>query len=293
MVKTEDMSFCGDYADMRRKVYTLKEKYPFAGCTVCARSWGGRALFTLSLGQTRGATLYLGCINACDGETAFALIRLFENMCRAYENGTKLCGIRLNEILKNRGVIILPCVNPDGMEMRRYGAVAAGCYAGLVQRLSADGFEDWRANAAGVDLSHNISDDWRRVREAGKSVGYTSPGAKFYGGKTQLSEPESRAVVKLCRLHDVRHIVEVRKGNNGLYTAGGESEEKGALMSKILRLCSGLEQSEKSTSLEFQRGFADWFSSQFERAAFSLEYKEYAEKNYKAFEETAVLSAIM
>ncbi|MBQ2964365.1 MAG: hypothetical protein IJE14_06855 [Clostridia bacterium] len=293
VVKTEEKGFCGDYADMRRKVYALKEKYPFACCTVGARSWGGRAIFTLGLGQTQGATLYTGCVNACDGETAFALLRLYENMCRAVDGGGKLCGIKLNEIFKSRGVIIVPCVNPDGMEIRRCGAVAAGCYAGLAQRLSPDGFENWRANAAGVDLSRNTSDNWRRLKETERSVGYTSPGARFYGGKTCFSEPESRAVASLCRKYGVRHIVDVRRGNNALYVTGGECEEKGALMAKILRLCSGLEKAERSGALDEERGFCDWFAAEYGRAAFSLEYEEYCVKNYPSFEEAAVVAAIM
>ena len=293
VVKTEEKGFCGDYADMRRKVYALKEKYPFACCTVGARSWGGRAIFTLGLGQTQGATLYTGCVNACDGETAFALLRLYENMCRAVDGGGKLCGIKLNEIFKSRGVIIVPCVNPDGMEIRRCGAVAAGCYAGLAQRLSPDGFENWRANAAGVDLSRNASDNWRRLKETERSVGYTSPGARFYGGKTCFSEPESRAVASLCRKYGVRHIVDVRRGNNALYVTGGECEEKGALMAKILRLCSGLEKAERSGALDEERGFCDWFAAEYGRAAFSLEYEEYCVKNYPSFEEAVVVAAIM
>lgn len=293
MVKTEETGFYGGYADMRRKVYALKEKYPFACCTVGARSWGGRAIFTLGLGQTQGATLYMGCVNAGDGETAFALLRLYENMCRAVDERGKLCGIKLNEIFKSRGVIIVPCVNPDGMEMRRHGAVAAGCYAGLVQRLSHDGFENWCANASGVDLSRNASDDWRRLRETERSVGYTSPGARFYGGKTCFSEPESRAVANLCRKYGVRHIVDIRRGNNKLYVTGGACEEKGALMAKILRLCSGLEKAERSGALDEERGFCDWFAAEYGKAAFSLEYNEYSEKNYPSFEESAVVAAIM
>ncbi len=293
MVETEETVFDGDYADMRRRVYAIKEKYPSAVCTVGARSWGGRALFTLSLGHTQGATLYTGCVNACDGETAFALLRLYEDMCRAVDSGGKLCGIRLNEIFKSRGVIIIPCVNPDGMEMRHHGAVAAGCYAGLAQRLSPDGFETWRANAAGVDLSRNASDDWRRLKETERSVGYTSPGARFYGGKTRFSEPESRAVANLCRKYGVRHIVDVRRGNNALYVTGGDSEEKGALMAKILRLCSGLEKAEKSSALDEERGLCDWFTAEYDRTAFSLEFKEYGKKTYRSFEEAAVVAAIM
>ena len=293
VIETEETVFNKDYADMRRRVYALKEKYPFACCTVGARSWGGRALFTLGLGQPQGSTLFTGCVNACDSETTFALLRLFENMCRAVESGDKLCGIRLNEIFKSRGIIIVPCVNPDGMEMRRCGAVAAGCYAGLAQRLCNDGFEDWRANAAGVDLSRNASDDWRRLKETEKSVGYTSPGAKYYGGKTCFSEPESRAVASLCRKYGVRHIVDVRKGNNSLYVTGGDCGEKGALTAKILRLCSGLDRAEKSGAIDEERGLCDWFAAEYGRAAFSREYKEYGEKNYPSFEETAVVAAIM
>ena len=36
MIETEKTVFYGDYADMRRRVYKLKEKYPFAGCGVGA-----------------------------------------------------------------------------------------------------------------------------------------------------------------------------------------------------------------------------------------------------------------
>ena len=64
VIETEETVFDGDYADMRRRVYAIKEKYPSSVCTVGARSWGGRALFTLGLGQTQGATLYMGCVNA-------------------------------------------------------------------------------------------------------------------------------------------------------------------------------------------------------------------------------------
>ena len=293
VIGTEDTFFDGDYADIRRRVYALKEKYPFACCTVGARSWGGRALFTLGLGQTQGATLYMGGVNAGDGETAFVLLRLFENMCQAVEGGGKLCGIRLGEIFKSRGIIVVPCVNPDGMEMRRHGAVAAGCYAGLVQRLSPDGCGDWCSNAAGVDLSRNTSDDWRRLKETERNVGYTSPGARFYGGKTRFSEPESRAVANLCRKYSVRHIVDVRKGNNALYVSGGNCEEKGVLMSKILRLCSGLDKAERSGALDEERGFCDWFAAEYGRAAFSLEFERYDGETYVSFEEAAVVAAIM
>ena len=177
--------------------------------------------------------------------------------------------------------------------MRRYGAVAAGCYAGLAQRLCPDGFEFWCANAAGIDLSRNASDNWRRLKETEKNLGYTSPGARYYGGKVCFSEPESRALANLCRKYDIRHIVDMRRGNGTLYVTGGDCGEKGALMAKILRLCSGLGRAEKSSRLDEERGFCDWFACEYGRAAFSIEYNAYNEKTYPSFEETAVVAAIM
>lgn len=282
----------GSYADMRRKVYEIKEKYPFTACSVCARSWAGRAIFTLGLGNRKDVALYVGCINAADGKTSFTLLRLFENMCRAYQKRERICGIRLNEILQTKGILVVPCVNPDGMEMQRFGAVAAGCYAGLAQRLCTDSFDSWRANAAGVDLNHNITADWYSLKQLELSVGYTSPGAKFYGGKTCISEPETRALAKLCRNYNVRHIMAVGSGNNTV-CAVSKDDAKQDLMLKIFGLCSGLEITENENTLEGHRGFLNWFAAQYGRPAFSLEAGDITGCDYSRFEETAVLCAIM
>ena len=112
-MKTKQIS--GAYADLRRRVYAIKEKYPFANIGVCARSWGGRAIFTLTLGSPEDTVLYLGGINATHVKTPFALLKLFESMCNAYAENTAICSVRLNEVMKTKGITVVPCINPDGM----------------------------------------------------------------------------------------------------------------------------------------------------------------------------------
>ncbi len=282
----------GSYADMRRRIYGIKNRFPFAACSVCARSWAGRAIFTLGLGNQNDVALYIGCINAQHGETAFALLQLFENICSAYERQERICGIRLNEILQTKGILIVPCLNPDGMEMHESGAVAAGCYAGLAQRVSPDSFDEWRANAAGVDLNHNISSDWKGLKELEINLGYTAPGAKFYGGKVCISEPETRAAVKLCRNRSVRHIMTVGCGNNTVF-AHENTDEKQALMLKIFGLCSGFETGTADMSVESHSGISAWFSAQFGKPAFSVGINFANSESLKGFEEISVLLAIM
>ena len=282
----------GNYADMRRKVYDIKRKYTFASCGVCARSWAGRAIFTLGIGNQKDVVIYTGCINAMHSQTTFALLKVFEKICHAYSCNERICGIRLNDLLKCRGILFVPCLNPDGMEMHEYGASAAGCYAGLVQRLCSYEFSDWQANAAGIDLNHNISADWKAIKSLEMNLGYTSPGAKYYGGKACISEPETRAFVKLCQNRKVRHIITVGCGDNAVY-GSNLNDEKQALMLKIFRLCSGFRTEEKEKDISTYNGFTDWFSAEFAKPAFSVEVNNITDEDYPGFEELCILSAIM
>lgn len=260
--------------------------------SVCARTRTGRALFTLSLGNTDAGVLYLGCVSGCEVGCAEALMRIFEDMCRAYRDSTKLCGIRLRRVLDERGVVFVPCVNPDAMEINAFGPLAAGNYASAVEALMPRGAV-WCANAAGVDLNHNISPEFKSLRQAAESVGYTAPGARFYAGKAPLTEPETRGIAQLCENHNIRHIMQIGQGENALYSAGSEYTEKCALISEILSLCSGCAKAEKSRAIDKQYGFADWFSQKNERPAFALNLSDFAEKKYKCLCETVVLSAVM
>ena len=288
----ERVFLTGNYADMRRKVYDIKREYSFASCGVCARTWAGRAIFTLGIGNQKDVVIFTGCINGTHSDTPFALLKVFENICRAYSHNEYICGIRLNDSLKNKGVLFVPCLNPDGMEMHTHGASAAGCYAGLVQRLCSYEFSDWQANAAGIDLSHNISADWKAIKNLETNLGYTSPGAKYYGGKTCISEPETRAFAKLCQSRKVRHIITVGSGNNTVY-GSKLHDEKQALMLKIFRLCSGFTEAEKPMDISTYNGFTDWFSANFSRPAFAVEVNDINGKDYSGFEELCILSSIM
>ena len=165
------------YAALRRKIYELKERYPFAGYSVCARSWSGRALFTLSLGNTRDPALYIAGMRSGSVAGTQVLLRLFERLCECVDTRSELAGIKLHDVLCEKGVIIIPCVNPDGMEIVLSGAVAAGSYAGLVERVCAD-TSLWQANARGVDLELNFSHGFTQTKRIAEGCGYTAPGQR-------------------------------------------------------------------------------------------------------------------
>ncbi|MBQ3499674.1 MAG: hypothetical protein IJA87_11180 [Clostridia bacterium] len=281
------------YAALRRKIYELKERYPFAGYSVCARSWSGRALFTLSLGNTRDPALYIAGMRSGSVAGTQVLLRLFERLCECVDTRSELAGIKLHDVLCEKGVIIIPCVNPDGMEIVLSGAVAAGSYAGLVERVCAD-TSLWQANARGVDLELNFSHGFTQTKRIAEGCGYTAPGAHFYAGKVPESEPETRALVRLCRSRDVRHSVILRQGTDSLYTpkavCGAERVE---MMCRILELSSGIDRPDDTPGALQKNSFAEWFVSSFRKPSFVIDSNDSYEELYLRIEEATVLSMVM
>ena len=90
-----------DYAFLRRRIYEYKDKYPFAGYSVCARSWSGRALFTLSLGNTKEPALYIAGVRSGNTACTQVLLRFFERLCECVDTRGELAGIKINDVLNS------------------------------------------------------------------------------------------------------------------------------------------------------------------------------------------------
>ncbi len=282
-----------DYAQLRRSVYGFKEKYPFAGCCVCARSWSGRAVFTLSLGNSQSPAVFLAGVRGCDTVSVRVMLKFFENICAAVESDHEIAGIKVREVLREKGMIVIPCLNPDGMEISLRGAVAAGSYAGLVERVCSD-TASWCANARGVDLNLNFSCDFVKSKKAAENCGYTAPGPYFHAGKVPESEPETRALVRLCDVRDVRHTLTLENGANYVYSSPcDEGAERIEMMCRILELSSGLKRVKEAPGPLEKHGFADWFVKKHKKPSFVLNANGSVQEVYAMLEEVLVLSIVM
>ncbi len=282
-----------DYACLRRKIYELKERFPFACYSVCARSWSGRAVFMLSLGNREAPALCLGGFKGGDFASVSVMLSLFEHLCACVAEDKKAAGVKIGDVLKEKGVIIIPCVNPDGMEIVAHGAVGAGNYAGLVERVCAD-TSSWRANARGVDLNLNFSLGFTETKKIAEGCGYTSPGPYFYAGKVPESEPETRSLVRLCRAKNIRHTLTLQSGADYIYSPvlekGAERQE---LMLRIIELSSGTARLEGLPGPFEKHGFSDWFAEKYSRPAFVLNTQLSQKEIYRKLEEMLVLSIVM
>ena len=96
---------------------------------------------------------------------------------------------------------VVPCLNPDGVELELTGALSP-LLAERQLRMNGGSrdFSRWQANARGVDLNHNYPTGFDAYRSIERSFGITGGAPTRYSGEYPLSEPETQALMGLIEI---------------------------------------------------------------------------------------------
>lgn len=124
------------YNSVKNILSLLRKEYDFAGYEVIGRSWTGKAVFSLSIGDGNEKVLFLGGMRGKEQITTLLLLRFFERMCDAVKNDKKISAVKIRKSLQNRKITIVPLVSPDALDIAAKRADGAGVYAGLVARAA-------------------------------------------------------------------------------------------------------------------------------------------------------------
>ncbi|HEX3909632.1 MAG TPA: DUF2817 domain-containing protein [Solirubrobacteraceae bacterium] len=156
-----------------------------------------------------------------------------------------------------RKILLVGCVHGNECAGRAILAalerapVPTGVQLWLVPSMNPDGeAADTRQNADGVDLNRNFPYQWRRV-----------PGQTYYSGPHPLSEPETRAAVRLIERVKPAVTIWYHQHEDLVDMAGGDR----ALARRYAEL-SGL----RATCLPFLPGTASAFSNHLLRGTTSF-----------------------
>lgn len=230
----------------------------------------GRPLPVLALGSAGSPVLMVGGVHGGEYLTAILLLRFAAELLDRLAAEKSLCGIALRPALERRGLLILPCLNPDGAEIARRGPAAAGFCRPLVQGLWQEGCL-WQANARGVDLNHNFDAGWSLLRAMEQERGILGPAPGGYGGSRPHSEPESRAAVRLCLRQNVSVLYAFHSQGEELYWHyGSRTPPAAALMAELLADCCGY-RTACPEGTAAHGGLKDWFIAQTGRPGFTFE----------------------
>lgn len=290
-----------DYEESRKIRNSLKKEYPFLVCHSIGKSVCGRDIMAYSLGNYKNIVLFAGAFHAQEWLTGLTLLRFLEKICEAVKNEKTISGVDISASLFSKGLTIIPCVNPDGVEIVLNGAESAGDLKDTVCDIAGNDFSKWNANANGVDINHNFDAGWEILREMETKAGVFGPSVRQYGGFAPHSEPETQALVRFCERHYIDHAFAIHSQGEEIYWSYGDNTPENSLtMANIFSVCSGYELAENN-SLASHGGFKDWFIEYFRRSAFTIEIGkgenplpvEMLDEIYERIEEMLTLGAII
>ena len=140
-------SFVPDAQGREHLITALCGLHPSVSRRVIGKSLCGRSIDLLQLGAGDDPVLLCGAFHGMEWLTSLLLLRFTSQMAAALETGSLISDIKLGDFLRRRGVTVIPCVNPDGVEISLHGSAAAGEYRELVHNVSCGDTSRWQANA--------------------------------------------------------------------------------------------------------------------------------------------------
>lgn len=252
-------------------VDSILSRHPCAKSFCVGKSVLGRKIIALSLGDPHGGVLYVGATHGSEWLTASLLLEFFDELCYAYEHNTLPHGIDVCRAILTRGVLVVPVLNPDGVEIALRGPEGALSLCDKVQRLSGGKYIHWNANAHGVDINHNFGAGWGELRVLEQKQGIFGPSPGKYGGPAPFSEPETRAACGICSTFGVKRLYSFHSQGEEIYWRYGSNTPAASQeIAKLLAEASGYRLSDP-TGTACCGGFKDWFIQRFSLPGFTIE----------------------
>lgn len=290
-----------DYFKRQKLINNLCRNFGFIKKTTLGVSCGGREITALKIGNASAYSLITAAFHGSEHITATVLLMFIEELANALKDDGYIAGFKANKAMSGRGVIFVPCVNPDGCEISLLGAKGCGYLAESIGRLCNFDYSHWNANLRGVDINHNFSAGWEELRKREREMGIYGPSPTRFGGYKPESEPETLALTELCRKATIRHVTALHSQGEVIYWSYGRKEpSRSRRMAEIMATSSGYALDIPSPIAQ-GGGFKDWFITEFNRPGFTVELglgenplpAEEAEKIYKRVREMLMLCTIM
>ncbi len=260
-----------DYNTNKQLIEELIKEYPFLSAQVCGRTALGRAVFSLSVGNSKNSVLIAAGFHGSEWLTCLVSLLFCQRLCHCIKHNDLLCGVDIKRAFSQLGVTIIPCVNPDGTEIAVHGPESAKSLHTYVRNIPCENYSKWNANAMGVDINHNFNASWHLLKQMEMEKGIIGPSMKQYGGEYPESESETRAITRLCRTQNFRQCMAIHSQGEEIYWQYGENTPaQSGIMAKILAdscnytLCS-------PSSLASHGGFKDWFIDEMKKPGFTIE----------------------
>jgi len=260
-----------DYLERQRIIKRLCTRYPVIKTSLIGKSCGGKDINALKIGAGESYSLIVAGVHGSERITSTVLLMFIEELAAAYSEDAVFSGINARKGIETRGIIFVPCLNPDGCDISLLGAKACGIHADRIYRLCKGDFEHWNANLRGVDINHNFNAGWQDLRQKERENGIYGPAPTRFGGTKPDSEPETAALTELCKNNKIRQCMALHSQGEVIYwDYGKNTPQKSKRVAEILATSADYALDTPLT-IATGGGFKDWFIETYSRPGFTVE----------------------
>ena len=253
----------------------IAARYPAVTAGTIGESVMGAPLWSLTLGRGAQGVLYNAAHHANEWITTPLLLKFTEKLAQSDAFDQEIFGKSARELLRSAALAVIPCVNPDGLDLVT-GDLRSGAYYDAARSVAADypGIpfpSGWKANIRGTDLNLQYPAGWERAREIKYAQGFISPAPRDYVGAAPLSAPEALALYRFTLSYSPALTLSYHTQGSVIYWKFADYDPPRAL--EIARAFSAV----SSYAVEltpYASGFAgykDWFIQNYDRPGYTIE----------------------
>lgn len=260
-----DTSYPESYDSLIGSMIKLRNEYPNTlKIFTAGYSEQGREMLMFTMGKGEKKVLITGAIHAREHITTKYVLRCVEDYCYIAEKGSGfLEEYNIKELLNEYTLYIIPCINPDGLE------IVSGRETAKSDVTIYD-LSEYKANANGVDLNRNFPLAWEYVNN-----GVIKPYTHFFKGYTPASESETLALMKLCEENNFEFLLSIHIKGNLIYWGDNWKTDNlptyKAFAENIATRCSMFMTEPTQKPKNFGGGFENWFRHTYNRPGLCVE----------------------
>lgn len=270
MIEYIDYNIMPDFEQRSKIEERLTAQFPFIKKELVAKSLCQRPIYAYSIGENQKKALYVGAFHGMEWLTSIVLLKFLEQCCKSIAENQDILCFRIYDFVKISGLTIIPCINPDGVEIQINGSKTAGKYKRIVDNITHE-TSCWQANARGIDLNHNFNAGWKQLKRLEIKNRILYPSQTRYGGRAPESEPESSGLINFCKINSFSKALAFHSQGREIYWDFGKYTPKDSLMIANILADSAKYTVSSPEGLAVGGGFKDRFISLFKKPAFTVE----------------------
>lgn len=222
------------YDQMNADISLLSKIYPdLIDVFSIGKTTEGRDMTAFTLGKGDTKIILCASMHAREYIATNFVMHMADEYALAYANGEERDGYSFREALDNVTFIIVPMVNPDGINLVQNGYDSTK-NPDFVKELSTNsyGYRGWKATVNGVDLNNNFDLLWHKTT--------SKPAYAGYAGDYAASEPETRAMQDLINNTDFKIFASFHSQGEVVYWMDPNCNQElfGKFSPHINRICS-------------------------------------------------------